>query len=259
MQNGSVDAGASTEANAQLTRRRQRIHHVAIALTVASIIVPLFIGLLTNSVLLGVAAFGVWTAMSFIGVGIWSSSQAESEHPSDIPQRRSTASTPQGWLISSDTVRRKEPPPEDEAARFDRRRFALALIALVLAGGGAAASLVFRDANSPSTGGYVFAMNVLWFVLSIGCLWSTKHNLRQGEPRPELDRPRLLTIFIGGQGLLLLLFFAMALPGAVWTIGAWLGLLLLAGSLVATVLWIVATGHRWSLSYAKRSNPQMNR
>jgi peptidoglycan/LPS O-acetylase OafA/YrhL len=193
-------------------------------------------------------------SMSGIGAGIWLSSQAESSTPVHrTSQQHSTTQTPQGWLVPSDVVRLTEPPPQDEAAIFDRRRLIWVLSAVVLAGCAVAMPLVFQNNVDRSTEGYVFGMAFVWLALSLGCLCSTIHNLRQGEPRPLLDRPAVLIVFLGVQSLLLLLVFVMALPGAVWTIGAWLGLLLLAGSFVATALWLVATGERWSLSYARRS------
>lgn len=191
-------------------------------------------------------------SMSGIGVGIWLSSRAESS----TPVRRmshSTTQTPQGWLVPSDVVRLAEPPPQEEAALFDRRRLQWALSAVVLAGCAVAMPLVFQHDADRTTEGYVFGMAFVWLVLSLGCLCSTIHNLRQGEPRPLLDRPAILIIFLGVQSLLLLLVLVMALPGAIWSIGAWLGLVFLMGSLVATALWLVATGERWSLSYARRS------
>jgi hypothetical protein len=194
-------------------------------------------------------------SISGIGAGIWLSNQAGSStlvHPT--PQQHSTTQTPQGWLVPSDVVRLAEPPPPEEAALFDRKRLMWALSAVVLAGCAVAVPLIFRNEADRSTEGYVFGMAFLWLVLSLGCLCSTIHNLRQGEPRPLLDRPAVLIIFLGAQGLLLLLIFVMALPGAAWSIGAWLGLPLLVGSFGATALWLVSTGERWSLSYARRSS-----
>jgi hypothetical protein len=257
------DPGEATDEdmpNIGPTGRHQRHRGLLLALAVSWVVVPLVLGLLTSSALLGVAAFGVWMSMSGIGAGIWLSSQAESNTPVHrTPQQHSTTQTPQGWLVPSDVVRLAEPPPHDEAALFDRRRLLTALSAVVLAGCAVAVPLVFRNDADRSTEAYVFGMAFVWLVLSCGCLCSTIHNLRQGEPRPLLDRPAVLIVFLGVQCLLLLLVFVMAIPGADWTLGAWLGLLFLMGSLAATVLWLVATGERWSLSYARRTHSRQVR
>ena len=198
--------------------RHRRHRGLLFALVASWVVVPLALGLLTSSALLGIAAFGVWISMSGIGAGIWLSSRAESSTPfRRTSQEHSTTQTPQGWLVPSDVVRLAEPPPKDEAALFDRRRLMWALSAVVLAACAVTVPLVFRNEADRSTEGYVFGMAFLWLVLSLGCLCSTIHNLRQGEPRPLLDRPAVLIIFLGGQSLLLLLILVMALPGAAWT------------------------------------------
>jgi hypothetical protein len=119
-------------------------------------------------------------------------------------------------------------------------------------------SLALGVGNEPALGLAMVFMSGYWTVLAIGIFWWTVHNLRQGEPRPSLERPSALIGVVVPLFAFEVLAFGQTLVGGSnsppiqWRLGDVFGLVLLIGSVICTGLWIFVTSRRWSVSYARK-------
>ena len=241
-----------------LHRFHSLARRVVIVLLASWLVVPLVVGLASDSPLLAALAFGVWATMSSVIFGVWASNRDVPHRQAELratPKPHSAGFTPQGWALPLGIVRLSSPPLE-ETEQIDRARRRWAWSATILAMVATAAPLASAITHHSGFTFLVFLSSAYWLILCIGALWWTIHKLRQGEPRPTLDRPASLIGFALPFYLVIADFLYTALlgndhPTVTWTYGAVLGLVFLGLTIAANAKWIVVTGRRWSLSYSR--------
>jgi NADH:ubiquinone oxidoreductase subunit 6 (subunit J) len=209
------------------------------------IVVPVAIGVLSDSVLLGVVAFAVWTTVALTGARIRFSSRNVETLP---PSRAANQSLENGWVLPL-RVRVRESAYPDLEASIDRNRAIAAYFGLGMCIPAIVVPFAFGHPShgDPAVLVGILAVNVL--LVNVFIVAYCRRSLRHRMPRPNLDRPS--SLLFAAVPLLLALVYLIA---GVARIGGWnsadaVGLITLGLSIAANFWWAFETARRWNLAY----------